>query len=68
MKGTTESGETYYSIHEVFYDLEEPGNKGWTDNPVEAVGESLEELRENLKRMLEATYTPVLDYETGNEV
>lgn len=68
MKSTSELKEVQYSIHEVFYDLEEPGKKGWTEHPVEVVAESIEGLREQLQRMLDATYTPVLDFETGNEV
>ena len=68
MKSISENGETYFSIHEVFYDIEEPGNIAWTDNPVEAVAESIEGLREQLKRMLDATYIPVLNYEDGKEV
>ena len=55
----------YYSfgIHEVY-----SSPKGWTEDPVALVGESVEELRETLKHMLAALDKPVLDCKTGKAV
>lgn len=50
-----------YVIREVFY--EEGKVIGCTENPVSPYGESLDELREDLKWFLEATNSPVLTME-----
>lgn len=46
-------------IHEVFYDVE--GETLWTDDPVSVEGESIDELRQTLGRMLRALDHPILD-------
>ena len=60
-------GEPYYALHEVFYD-EEGGKPGWTKDPVNILGESPDEIRETLERMLRALDKPVMDYESGEEI
>lgn len=63
-KGSIE--ETLYEIHECFYEGKPgPDNeaRSCTIDPIDPHGETLEELRETLVRMLAATYQPVLDYD-----
>jgi hypothetical protein len=55
------NGEDYFSIHEVFYDLSEKDTVGWTENPVEVAGESIEDLRVTLQRMLACLDKPVIE-------
>lgn len=59
------NGEYYYAVHEMYYELGEPQDKGWTENPAEAIADSVEDLRETLQRMLDATYKPLLNFEDG---
>jgi len=56
----TECGEPVeqFGIHEVFYDIDGPGRHAWTNEPVGVAGESIEELRETLERMLGALDEP----------
>ena len=50
-----------YAIHEVFYDNN--GNvQGMTNDPVKPWGDTKDELRLELMRMLEALNKPDLDY------
>jgi len=63
---TTPSGEKedFYGIHEVYYDEER--DYGILYNTVEAVevgGDTLEELKEDMKNYLKALDEPVLDYD-----
>ena len=64
MKHTNDHGETYYRIHEVFYDGKDVVS-GWTQEPIAPVGENKKDLKKELKRMLDSLDKPVLDYETG---
>jgi hypothetical protein len=49
-----------FGIYEVYYD--ENGNaNAWSQDPMEPYGESLEELRADLKRMLMALERPLFD-------
>lgn len=66
-----ESGEAevMLAIHEVYYkDQTRDDQKiiaddvGYTENPVSVTGESIEELRDTLQRMLKALDKPVLEY------
>jgi len=60
---THTNGDTTYGIHEAYYDSpdeEPPGS--YTAEPVEVVGDSIEDLREELQRMLRCLERPVLDY------
>lgn len=52
-------GEEWFGIHEAFYSLE--GKTVWTEKPVGVVGESIDELRETLERMMAALDRPVID-------
>lgn len=66
-----ESDETEVSlaIHEVYYKDKSvddckvsADDVGYTESPVAVVGESIEELRDTLQRMLKALDKPVLEY------
>jgi len=55
-----------YSIHEVFYDNN--GNvQGMTSNPVKPWGDTKDELRLELMRMLDALTKPDLDYDDKDD-
>lgn len=54
--------DDWYQIHEVFYDSNrEPGS--WTKEGIAPGGNSLQELREDLERMLKSLDKEVLIYE-----
>ena len=62
MPGRTEDS---YGVHEVYYFDEgtgEPQPGSCTETPVEPYGETLEELREDFQRHLDALDKPVLEY------
>ncbi len=60
VKTTTSTGEVFYQIHEAYYN--KAGNLcAITENPIAACGESVEELREELQRMLKCCDKPTLD-------
>lgn len=52
-------GEEWLGIHETFYDID--GGMAWTEEPGGVVGESVEDLRVTLERMLSALDRPVID-------
>ena len=55
-----------YAIHEVFYDNN--GNvQGMTSNPVKPCGDTKDELRLELMRMLDALTKPDLDYDDKDD-
>lgn len=57
-------GETCFRIHEVYYKTNSDSEvDGYTEDGVAALGETVDELREELQRMLLALDKPVLDYE-----
>ena len=58
----SENGETWYGIHEAFYDKNKRV-RAITKDPIDVIGESVEEVRETLQRMLRALEAPILDYE-----
>lgn len=63
------SGEDYiyYTIHEVYYGTKDnPDALSWSTNPDWPQAESVEELRDELNRMLAALDKPVLEY--GDEI
>jgi len=53
-----DEGEDIYTIHEVYYTNGNPDM--YTANPVAAMGDSIDELEEDLIRMLEALRQPIL--------
>ncbi|MCA1782025.1 MAG: hypothetical protein LC679_07580 [Intrasporangiaceae bacterium] len=64
MRKTHDTGEVAYSIREVFYesDGEDAGKIiGWTADAMDPHGETLDELRADLARMLAACDRAVLD-------
>ena len=58
--------EDTYQIHEAYYDVEP--KLLLTISGVSAIGNTVQELREDLERMLKALDKPVLDYETREEI
>ena len=52
--------ETYLEIHEVYYD-EKGEIEGWTENAVKPIGMDVEEVKNNLDKMLQACEKPVLE-------
>ena len=64
-----ESDSSTYQIHEVYYD-DEKMIEGWTQSPVEPMGESLEELSNDIAHFLKAFEKPVLteSIQNGKEV
>jgi hypothetical protein len=54
--------DDYYQIHEVYYDKDDKVN-GYTARGTLPCGNSLEELREDLERMLKSLDKEILDYE-----
>ena len=53
---------SWYAIHEVYYDRDSKDLvQGWTENPVPVIGDSLEDLRWTLERMLESLDKPIID-------
>ena len=60
------SDETSYQIHEVYYDGN--GNiETWTENSVGSFGETVEELREDIRFFLSAFRKPVLEEKQVNQ-
>jgi len=65
MRHNAGTEDEYFAIHEVYYDLKDDDGKKetvWTKDPVRVSGETVEELRETLERMLRALDTPVMEY------
>ena len=54
--------DDYYQIHEVYYDKEGKVD-GYTARGTSPCGNSLQELKEDLERMLNCLNKEVLDYE-----
>jgi hypothetical protein len=57
----------YYGIHEVYYD-EDGKVKGWTEEPIRVIEESLDDLKVTLQRLIESFDNPVIDHETGKDI
>lgn len=57
----TEGDELFYGIHEAYYHKGEGEPYAWTDEPVAPIGETLDELRIELERMLAALDKPVIE-------
>lgn len=53
-------GDEWYEIREVYYGDDEQV-QGWTQNPIPVCGESVDEVRECLERMLESLDKPVIE-------
>jgi hypothetical protein len=58
-KDQAESDSSTYQIHEVYYN-DDDIIEGWTQSPVEPMGESLAELRNDIQYFLKAFQKPVL--------
>jgi len=50
--------ETYYQIHEVFYENNKP--KSWTEDPVRVGGEDIKSIKWTLKMMNRCLKRPIL--------
>jgi hypothetical protein len=62
MRHIEPDGREWLAIHEVRYDAAgEP--KGWTEEEASPGGETLDDVRADLKHMLAALELPVLDFE-----
>jgi len=59
-KPTPDTDSVVYQIHEVYY-REDGTIEGWTAEPVTPLGESVEELREDIRYFLHAFRRPVLE-------
>jgi hypothetical protein len=70
IKHTSGIGETYYGVHEVYHGLDKdhPDALAWTDEPVRVMGDTIDDLRWTLTKMLEALDRPVIDAETTEGV
>ncbi len=55
-------GHVSYQVHEVYY-RPDGTVEGWTENPINPVGETPEELKQDFSRQLLAFESPILDYE-----
>lgn len=62
--GKTDYTDVVYRIHEVHYD-EQDKIKGWTQDPIHPLGETVDELKSNLEQMMEAFKKPILIKENG---
>ena len=62
VKHTYMNGSTWYEIHEAFYEEGKPADS-ITRYAIAPGGETIEELAEELRRMLKATEQPALNYE-----
>ena len=59
-KSHGESDTDTYQIHEVYYDKD--GNiEGWTESPVKPLGETPDELREDIRFFIKAFQKPILE-------
>ena len=59
-KSHEESDTDTYQIHEVYYDKD--GNiEGWTESPVKPLGETPDELREDIRFFIKAFQKPILE-------
>ena len=60
MRHTDAFGREYYAIHEAYYnDVGEV--TAWTDDAASPMGQTLEEVREELDRMLRAIDYPIVE-------
>jgi len=59
-KPTPDTDSVVHQIHEVYY-REDGAIEGWTAEPVTPLGESVEELREDIRYFLQAFRRPVLE-------
>ena len=65
MRHNTGTEDEYLAIHEVYYGMDDEdgkGKTGWTQDPVAPYGDTLNELRETLERMLRALDKPIMEY------
>jgi len=58
--------DDFFTIHEVYYDKKGKIN-GYTSNGTSVCGNSLQELREGLERMLKSLDKEILDYDNEGE-
>ena len=60
-KETQPGGTPWYTIREVYYPKIGGKPDSWTADAIAAGGETVEELRDELQRMLRATEQPVIE-------
>lgn len=62
LRHTHGPGEEWLAIHEVYYD--EKGNVvTWTEDPSQPIGDTVDDLRWDLEKMLQALDHPVIEVE-----
>jgi hypothetical protein len=59
-KNTSETDHVYYAVHEVYYSDDGTMN-GRTESAVWPTGQTVEELRSDIMRMLKALEQPVME-------
>lgn len=59
-----ESDATSYQIHEVYY-ADDGSIEHWTEEPVQPLGETVAELREDIRLFLQAFRRPILELREG---
>jgi hypothetical protein len=62
MKRNKDGVETF-GIYEVYYYEDKNQAPGWTESPIGHEYDSVEELKEDLRRQMGATKKPILDYD-----
>jgi len=60
-----ESDAVSYQIHEVYY-TDDSRIEHWTEEPVQPLGETAEELREDIRFFLQAFRHPILEWKEGS--
>lgn len=65
-KRHTETESVAYQVHEVYYH-ENGAIEGWTEKPVAPMGETIEELREDIRYFLHAFRRPILEEQETDE-
>lgn len=61
MKRSHDDGTIEYAIHEVYYDSVDGDVIAWSERPIEPYGQTLEEIKDDLRMMSAALTKPVLD-------
>ena len=60
VRHTAEQGQVWFEIHECYYN-KDGTISAWTEDPCHPSGETVEELRSDLERMMQALDYPVIE-------
>ena len=58
----------YYRIHEVFYKTQDRDHLLWSEDAIEPHGETIKELKDDLKMMLDALDKPLMEETDDNKL